>query len=186
MSSPLVQTLIGGGLAILGGLLAAWWQTSRADDIARRVRLAERREDALLTLQVTLTDVYDRVAGIHRAAVERGQTTAQYVAALAALREASQLWLGISSGAIPDPTIVAAYAAFDAAVRDRLPGDQRGLEYMANNIHEEGTRFVTDLGYVLGILKQFKDAVRAEVALMIMPRAHRLRAIRATGAGPLN
>jgi hypothetical protein len=31
-------------LAIVGGMLAAWRQTSRADKIARQVRLAERNE----------------------------------------------------------------------------------------------------------------------------------------------
>ena len=170
MLSPLVQTLVGGGLAIVGGLLAAWWQTSRADDIARRIRLAERREAALLALQATVMDVYDRVADIHRTAVESGQTTFQYVAALAALRELSQLWLGVSSGAISDPNIVASYNALDAAARERLPSGKQALDYMASNVQQAGVTFTGDLEYVLGFLRQFKDEVRAEVSLIISPR----------------
>jgi hypothetical protein len=50
MSSPLVQTLIGGGLAIVGGLLAASWQTARADNVAQIIRRDERYESALIEL----------------------------------------------------------------------------------------------------------------------------------------
>jgi hypothetical protein len=42
MSSALAQTLIGGGLAIVGGFVGAWWQTSRSDNVAQKIRRAER------------------------------------------------------------------------------------------------------------------------------------------------
>ena len=40
------STIIGAAAAIAGGLGAALWQTRRADDIARRIRQGERREEA--------------------------------------------------------------------------------------------------------------------------------------------
>jgi hypothetical protein len=61
MSSPLVQTLIGGGRAIVGGLFAAWWQTARADNMAQRIRRAERYESALVELNARTAEALSQV-----------------------------------------------------------------------------------------------------------------------------
>lgn len=52
--------------AIAGRFLAAWWQTSRADKIARTIRRAERREEGLLVLNVRDTDVHAAIDRIYR------------------------------------------------------------------------------------------------------------------------
>jgi hypothetical protein len=49
-TSPLVQTLIGGGLAILGGLLVALYQSSHTRRLAIQLRAEEREEEGLLRL----------------------------------------------------------------------------------------------------------------------------------------
>jgi hypothetical protein len=72
MLTTLDQLLVGGGLTAGGGFLAAWWQTNRADNIARKIRREERRETALLAMHYKTGEVYDRIAGIYRQAVEHG------------------------------------------------------------------------------------------------------------------
>lgn len=69
MSSAFVQTLIGAAAAIVGGVGAALWQTARADDVARRIRKAERREQALIDLNALVTVIYGQLLALyHRAA----------------------------------------------------------------------------------------------------------------------
>lgn len=77
MSSALGQTLIGAAAAIIGGLGAALWQTARADNVARRIRWAERRESALLDLNATVTVIYERLLELYHRA-EGGQNAAQF------------------------------------------------------------------------------------------------------------
>jgi hypothetical protein len=43
-----VGPVIGGILAIIGGLLAAWWQSKRTGDVALTRRRLEREEEGLL------------------------------------------------------------------------------------------------------------------------------------------
>jgi hypothetical protein len=57
----LVQTLIGATAAILGGLIAAWWQGRQAARVARRVRRGEREDKALIKLNAGLSDVQRRL-----------------------------------------------------------------------------------------------------------------------------
>ena len=64
MSSALVQTLIGGSLAIIGGLLAAWWQTSRSDNVAQKIRRAERYESALIELNARVAETVGQVGKV--------------------------------------------------------------------------------------------------------------------------
>ena len=61
MSSALVQTLIGGALAIIGGLVAAWWQVSRSDSVAKKIRRAERYEGALIELNARAAETVSQV-----------------------------------------------------------------------------------------------------------------------------
>ncbi|MGO8957619.1 MAG: hypothetical protein ACLQFR_09655 [Streptosporangiaceae bacterium] len=46
--SAILQTLVGASAALAGGFLAAWWQTSRVDQVAQKIRRAERREAGLI------------------------------------------------------------------------------------------------------------------------------------------
>ena len=64
MTSALAQTLIGGGLAVVGGLIAAWWQTSRSDNVARSIRRAERYEAALLELNARVAKADSQVGKV--------------------------------------------------------------------------------------------------------------------------
>jgi hypothetical protein len=169
-SSPLVQTLVGGGLAIVGGFLTAWWQTTRADKVARRIRQAERREQALLeldalasTLQAQLDDLFGQV--------ERGQTAWQYQEALRVFGELTQHWRGKSSGVIPDPQVVDAYNAVIVAA-DRLPSGAGFASFMSNlqaghPITVQG--FVDNLGHLREQLEEFRRVVH-EQAANLLPR----------------
>ena len=49
------------------------WQTRRADEVARRIRQAERRESALYDLYAVVASVEGRMAALNRQ-VQRGQT----------------------------------------------------------------------------------------------------------------
>ena len=64
MSSALVQTLIGGALAIIGGLVAAWWQVSRSDSVAKKIRRAERYEGALIKLNAQAAETVSQVCKV--------------------------------------------------------------------------------------------------------------------------
>jgi hypothetical protein len=167
MSSALAQTLIGAVAAIVGGLGAALWQTARADDVARRIRRAERREQALIDLNALVTVTYGRLLALYRQA-ERGQNAAQHNEARQALDTLAQHWDSRSSGIISDPSIVTAYAYFNAAVQEGLPGTatlQRVQELSAGD-HAAGQRFLRDLGHVVGTLDELRQAVQEQVKLL--------------------
>jgi hypothetical protein len=68
--------VIGAAGAIAGGFGAAWWQTSRADDVAQKIRRAERREEGLLTLNAMAMTVTTKFAAL-RDEAESGQSSAQ-------------------------------------------------------------------------------------------------------------
>src|SRR5260370_28838992 len=163
--SAIWQTISGAAAAIAGRLLAGWWQTSRADKVALKIRRAERREEGLLTLNVKATAVLAQMDALYRQ-VERGQTTFQYEAAQALLSELRQLWEGSSSGMIPDRPIVDAYTELDVAARSELPagslGEQREKE-LSTGDEAAGQRFIRDLGHVLGLMEDFQRAVNYEV-----------------------
>jgi hypothetical protein len=63
--TPLEQTLIGAGVAIVAGMLGAiagaWWQGRQAGRIARAIRAAEREEGALLAIGPYLEAALARV-----------------------------------------------------------------------------------------------------------------------------
>jgi hypothetical protein len=164
--SPVLQTVIGAIAAIAGGFLAAWWQTSRADKIARTIRRAERREEGLLVLNVKVTDVHAAIDRIYQAA-EAGQATSQYQGARQELAGLHQLWEGSSSGVIPDQTVVAAYTALRVAEQERLPGGSLGAarqRELSTGDKDVGQRFVRDLGHVLGRLEELKRELHRKVA----------------------
>jgi len=119
MLSSLWQTAIGAAAAIVGGLGAAIWQTRRADDVARRIRLAERREQGLLELDALVAGLEFRLDDLNRA-VERGENQWQYQEPARVLGDLALHWHSKSSGVIPDPEVVAAYNAVDVAAHHLL------------------------------------------------------------------
>lgn len=184
-SSPLVQTLIGGGLAIVAGFIAAWWQTSRADNVARRIRQTERREQALLELDALASGLEARLEDLFRQ-VEHGQTPWQYQEALRVFGELQQHWRSKSSGVIPDPEIVSAYNAVVVAV-DRLPTGAGFASFMSNlQAGDPGTvqGFVGDLAYVLGKLGELRKVVHDQV-VSLLPHEPWLRRVAARALVPL-
>lgn len=172
MSSALAQTLIGAVAAIVGGLGAALWQTARADDVARRIPRAERREQALIDLNALVTVIYGQLLALYRRA-EGGQNAAQHNEAHQALDTLAQHWDSRSSGIISDPSIVTAYAYFNAAVQEDLPGAAtlQRVQELSSGDREAGQRFLRDLGHVVGTLDELKKAVHEQVELLdTMPR----------------
>jgi hypothetical protein len=167
MSSAFVQTLIGALAAIVGGLGAAFWQTARADDVARRIRRAERHEKALIDLNALVTDIYGQLLALYRQA-EHGQSAAQHNQARQALDTLAQHWDSRSSGIISDPQIVAAYAYFNVAVQEGLPatGTLQRVQELSAGDEAAGRRFLRDLGRVVGTLDELGKAVREQVELL--------------------
>jgi hypothetical protein len=167
MSSALVQTLIGALAAIVGGLGAAFWQTARADDVARRIRRAERRERALIDLNADMTVSYGRLLALYRQA-ERGQNAAQHNEARQILGTLAEHWDSRFSGVISDPTIVNAYAHFSAAVQEGLPdaATLQRVQELSTGDRAAGQRFLRDLGHVVGKLDELRKAVQEQVELL--------------------
>src|SRR5262249_11436640 len=155
---------IGAVAAIAGGLGAALWQTARADDVARRIRKAERREQALIDLNALVTVIYGQLLTLYHRA-EGGQNAAQHNEARQALDTLAQHWDSRSSGIITDPSIVTAYAYFNAAVQEELPGTAtlQRVQELSTGDRAAGQRFLRDLGHVVGTLDELRKAVQEQV-----------------------
>lgn len=118
MSSALVQTLIGGALAIIGGLVAAWWQVSRSDSVAKKIRQAERYEGALIELNARTAETVSQVCKVWndsrsaRLRNPRQEKTAasEYDRMRDPLEKLLGHWQAVASLAISDSTIVEAFA----------------------------------------------------------------------------
>lgn len=123
----MLQVLIGGALTIVGGLGAAIWQTYRADNVARRIRQAERRERALLDLNSEAAKVTARVGDVWQAArlrVLQGDAAKvsadDYQSAIEAMGGLQARWDGELSGLLPDRAIEEALLACHQAAATRL------------------------------------------------------------------
>jgi hypothetical protein len=161
----MLQVLLGGALTIAGGFVAAWWQTSRADDTARRIRREERSERALLELNSVVAQLLARLDPLYRQA-ESGQTQFQYQEAVNIMGELARHWESNAAGVITNPEVVRAYAQVNASVHDGLPGGSAYAPYMANlqsGSKESTQRFVRDLGRVLVDLGELKKIVQQRV-----------------------
>lgn len=156
--SAVLQTVIGAVAAIAGGFLAAWWQTSRADKIARTIRRAERREEGLLELNQKVAEVHAVIDRVYRAA-EHGQSTSQYQNARQELNGLHEFWDGRSVGVIPDRTVIDAYQTLITAEHEHLPSGGLGAarqRELSGGGEDVGQRFVRDLGQVLGRFGELK------------------------------
>ncbi len=127
----MLQVLIGGALTIAGGLGAAIWQTYRADDVAQRIRQAERREPALLDLSSEAAKATAQVNDVWQAARQRvlqgdlqGNTAKvsgdDYQPAIEAVRGLQARWDTELSGLLPDQAIEEGILACQRAAATRL------------------------------------------------------------------
>jgi hypothetical protein len=161
--SALVQTLLGGALTIVGGLAAVWWQTRRADGIARKGRAEQRREDGLIALNVELTSVRTRFDALCRAAEKNGQGTSQYLSALNYLAELRQFWEGNTSGVVGDKAIVSAWQQLYLAARERIPDGSGAItKQRALSVADPAAcaEFSRDLGHLLRLMDDFWNTVQ--------------------------
>jgi hypothetical protein len=55
-----VGPVIGGVLAIIGGLAAAWWQSRRTEEVAVQLRRLEREEAGLLHMSTLVGEIFAR------------------------------------------------------------------------------------------------------------------------------
>ena len=105
-----IGAVIGAAGAIAGGFGAAWWQTSRADDVAQKIRRAERREAALLALSGKLAELRNEVLHL-RPQARLHPEASQGERALELLQVFQDFWSqGQVSGVIPDMAIRDEYA----------------------------------------------------------------------------
>ena len=78
-------------------------------------------------------------------------------------------WDSKASGVISDEAIVTAYAYFNAAVYDDLPGGTSTLmriQELSSGDQAAGRKFVRDLGHVVGAIDELRKAVHQEVRLL--------------------
>jgi hypothetical protein len=162
------STIIGAAAAIVGGLGAALWQTRRADNIARRIRREERREQALLALNSKAQDVYIRVAEIvpKAEALARPLTTQDFLAANQALHELARLYAAEWALVIRDPPIEASVWALSVRA-DELLGIDAAKQYLKAEPTARAEDFVKDLQELLGLIRTLRDeAIKATMALL--------------------
>jgi hypothetical protein len=143
--SAILQTLIGAAAAIVGGFVGAWWQTRRADDIARRSRREERRERALLDLWTKAGDIAERLARIRRAAASQ-PLTGQYEAARQAVDELTSFYAWDVQAVIPDQAVRDAWLTFDSRSDELLPlGADATVRYTEDDPAAKAEHFQNDL-----------------------------------------
>ncbi len=176
MSSAFAQTLIGGGLAIAGGLIAAWWQTARADNVARRIRRAERYESALIELNARAAEAsrqVDRFWRDNREIVLQGRRheridISNYDLTRQPLEDLFDHWYSVASPVILDSAIVDAFANLHSQMATHLfdltsPAYSRGgiVDGKVNNV-----QFVEDLEAVRMAASNVSKQVSARVATL--------------------
>lgn len=190
MSSALAQTLIGGGLAIVGGLVAAWWQISRSDNVAQKIRRAERYESALMELNARVAETAGRVGkvwGDARSARLRGLSredtdASEYGRVRDPLEELLNYWHSASSLLISDAEIVEAFVRLyqESATHIWHEDNMAYSRQQPMDGKADTTQFLQDLEAVYVAVSEAGKEVRMRVnALNDAPRSL-LRAITAT------
>jgi hypothetical protein len=164
--SQLWQTAIGAGAAIGGGLIAAVWQTSRADKVAQSIRRAERRERGLLELNAKIADALAQLDSLYKQVAASGQGAWQYQQAVTLLSNLTHYWDSEAAGVIPDYAVSSAYDFMQAAIRGGLPAGARYADYLGQlqgGSEEVNTRFSEDLRLILERVRRFKSVVQDQV-----------------------
>jgi len=155
--STIIGAVVGGILAIVGGFLGAWWQTRRADDIARRIRREERREQALFAFSGKVTEVRNRLASINTMA-ETSPLTVQYNAASQALAELISPWLTSWAAVIYDRPIRDSIDALVSRTRALLPAGQ-AMPYPESEPAARAAHFARDLKELHGLTEKLWEEV---------------------------
>ena len=170
--SAVLQTVIGAIAAIAGGFLAAWWQTSRADAVARNIRRAERREQGLLELNqqvaqalIDVGEAYRSVDYAHKKSSIRDPAI-HYYGSRKSLDRLHVFWDHKSVGVIPDQTVINAYRALIATEQKHLPGGELGVVRsgeISGGGGENDQRLVEDLGHIIRRLEELKREIQHKV-----------------------
>ena len=159
--ATVIGAVIGAAGAIAGGFWSAWWQTSRADDVAQKIRRAERREAALLALSGKLAELRNEVLHL-RAQAGQHPPASQGERALELLRVFQEFWeQGQVSGVIPDTSIREEYARlYGSPVWRSAVGDDGELRRPAD---------VIDLDKLWLAVNHMNDTVDREVRGLLGP-----------------
>jgi hypothetical protein len=144
------STIIGAAAAIVGGLGAALWQTRRADDIARRIRREERREQALFAFADKISEVQARLRTIYRT-VETSPLTTQYDDASEDLIELARLYLTRWGTVIYDIPIRETVGALIDRVGELLPPGAVASQYTESEPAARAAHFARDLQELLAL-----------------------------------
>ena len=180
-ASPLWPTLIGAGSALAGGFVAAWWQTSRADRVAQKIRQAERREQGILAAQAKLAAINAAQLALYYQAKKR-QGSSQYQTALNAISDLKEFWVTEVVATVPDEPILRKYAQLlDVVFRD-LPAGDLGREIAEGLAKGQGgDRFVENLGHVIDAMVALRSTVY-EAVIALQPRPRQPSRIRTLGS----
>jgi len=191
MSSALVQTLIGGGLAIVGGLVAAWWQISRSDNVAQKIRRAERYEGALIELSARVAETVGQVGKVWcdaRSARLRGLShedtdASEYGRARDPLNVVLNHWHSVSSLLISDTRLVEAFVRLyqESATHIWHEDNMAYSRQPPTDGKVDTTQFLQDLEAVYVAVSDAGKEVRLRVTALHDPPRSLLRAITATG-----
>jgi hypothetical protein len=170
--SAILQTIIGAAAAIVGGFVGAWWQTRRADDVARRIRREERKEQALLALFSKASDVLEHLTSIARMATTT-PLTSQYDAARQPLGELRQLWDTDLVAVIPDHDIRGAMWEVYYRSRELLPRGAEAAEAIARYAEDspaaKAAHFSKDLAELTSMMQKLKSRVLEATRLSDAP-----------------
>jgi hypothetical protein len=165
--SAFLLTVLGGALAIAGGLGTAVWQTRRADDVARRIRQQERREQGLLALNSKLAEVMARLEYLHGVA-QVTPFSGQYATAVKAIDELRYLWQSDLCTRVADPRVVASMTALDAEASERMPSGSDGMAHYAEETpRDKVVHFLDDLEHMVGLVKAVKTSVDGEIRALL-------------------
>ena len=184
MSSAFAQTLIGAAAAIVGGLGAAVWQTRRADEVARRIRQAERYEQSLLELNAKVSKAHAQFSVLYgnartamlRGMAERYMLTSGYASARPPLNELRDHWYSAASLVIADKMIADAFAALHVAIATHVwyDGNMAYSQKPPESEKVDATQFLQDMEAVYLAVTVAKNHV-AEQVKALQPREAWLR-----------
>lgn len=165
-----LQTIIGAVASILGGYLGVRWQARTAGEVARGIRHAERREQALFALNARVAEVAGQVDFDYRSA--EADPDAWYRAWAAMHRDVAALrdmWETDVSGKIPD-----------RSVQDRYHDVRRQFQDCINRFGTPASRlpdgvmpdeFIRDAGRLLALLGWLRNEVESKVEGLVSPPA---------------
>jgi hypothetical protein len=171
-------------------LVAAWWQISRSDNVAQKIRRAERYESALIELNARVAETVGRLGKVWndaKSASLRGLSqedtdASEYGRAREPLNELLNHWFSVSSLLISDTTIVEAFVRLhqESATHiwhedSRAYSRQPPIDGKVDTI-----QFLQDLETVYVAVSEAGEEVRLRVAALHDAPRSLLRTITAT------